>query len=299
MTLVNLITLLMTVVVLFIFFVLLSLFFRFVELQQIRKKLLVGIKTFDKQEHEKILSEFKFAAASLAKTSQRNLILIVIILAITASLLLSVQIQLNLVFTLLIFFVTLLFGLLLYRVIKKRMARKIVDQLPNAIDLVIHFSSLNLPLSDIIHRLAQNTSFPIARFFRRCNLKIKAGASAATAIGDSARKLRIFEVDYFAKILELQQSVGTDTIKILYRFSDLLRRQRVLRKKIDSITLENRFAMVFFIVLPFIFIALLYLLFPQYQSPLFTTPAGHRLLWIIAILYILGYWFLYNILRVD
>lgn len=290
--------LVLVIALIIVSFFLLSILLRFIDQYQIKKKLLKSIDSLDKEEQEKIIEEFKSSSESLAKISKKQFTFIILVLILTAIFLLFSQTRTQFWISIAVYFAILIFIFSFIRISNKQRAKQLIDQLPNAIDLVIHYNSLNLPISAIIKRLSNNSPQPIKNFFQQCDLKISAGQSTGAAISKTAQDYRIFELDYFAKIMTLQEEAGVDIIKILRRFSELLRKQRVLRKKINAITMESRLSLGFFIILPIIVLLFSYFVTPEYFYTLFTTSAGHKLLLIIAALYAVGFLMLRNALKI-
>ena len=94
------------------------------------------------------------------------------------------------------------------------------------------------------------------------------------ALRKMADRIGILDVNFFVVILSVQQETGGSMAEVLSNLSTIIRKRKQLRLKIRALTSEGRITTWMFSAIPFIQMAAIYFIKPDYLDPLFETNAG-------------------------
>ncbi|OGT65244.1 MAG: hypothetical protein A3J38_08020 [Gammaproteobacteria bacterium RIFCSPHIGHO2_12_FULL_45_9] len=177
--------------------------------------------------------------------------------------------------------------------------QKLIEQLPNTIDLIVQALSAETSLSETVHSLAKRLKDPIKKFFKKAEEHMTAGMTPAHAIQKAAKPDKLFEFDFFATVLVMHEETGSDTIRSLQYVSEVLREQRALQLKIKALTAEARMSTIVVGIIPLFILAFFASTQKLFIQLLFQTKVGHILLLIALVLYILGLTIIYQMAKVD
>lgn len=229
-----------------------------------------------------------------------NTFLIVTLAALTVFCLLIFFAPSNTAFVFALFIVILigLLVLLSYRMSITFRNRKLVDQLPNAIELIIHYTLNNISIREIIKLVAKEAPKPIAFFFREVDNRIVGGETIAEALRKTARGYKIFELNYFVMVLILQLDTGADATKVLRRLVEFLRREKILQQRIRGIKADINAVQWGLPLLILAMVIITYLLKPEYLYAILASPLGVKLIIVAIVLFILGVWLIQRVTRV-
>lgn len=128
---------------------------------------------------------------------------------------------------------------------------------------------------------------PIQDEFEKIYLDISYGLSLDVVFKRFYERVKIEDAKYITSALTLLNKTGGDIIKVFSRLEKSILDKKNLRNELHSLTSSSRFVFRFLIILPFVFVFIIFILNPSYFTPLFASPLGIMVLVFIAILYIL------------
>jgi tight adherence protein B len=152
------------------------------------------------------------------------------------------------------------------------------NQFPEAIDLMVRGLRAGLPIIETITVVAQEMPEPIRGEFRRIVDAVQVGQPFDESLWAAAKRIDSAEFRFFVVSLSIQRETGGNLTETLENLSDILRRRRQLYLKVKAVSSEARAGAWVIGVLPFLLGSGMYLINPQYMSPLFHTHDGHTLL---------------------
>jgi len=194
-------------------------------------------------------------------------------------------------------------GLVPYVVVSQKAAarsRKLVEQLPEALDLMARSLQAGLGLSDAFKMCAEELPLPLAGEFGRVFEEIRFGRDYRAALnGLLRRNPRLFELRMFVSSVLLQRETGGNLIEVLNAISQTIRARFLFHAKVKALTSEARFSALILGGLPFGVLLILYVSNPNYLNPLFTDPKGYIALGIMTVLYTSGGFLMYRVSQVE
>jgi tight adherence protein B len=162
--------------------------------------------------------------------------------------------------------------------LKKKRENKFINELPNAIDVIVRGVKAGLPIGDCIRIIANETTEPVKGEFRQ----IAEGQSVGMSLSDSAQKMYervpLPEANFFGIVLAIQQQAGGNLSEALGNLSRVLRERKKMSAKIKAMSMEAKASAAIIASLPFAVMILVYLTSPGYIELLWTTPTGRVLM---------------------
>lgn len=194
-------------------------------------------------------------------------------------------------------------GLVPYFIVRQKAearSKKLLEQLPEALDLMARSLQAGLGLSDAFKMCAEELPLPIAGEFGRVFEEVRFGRDYRTALmGLLDRNPRLFELRMFVSSVLLQRETGGNLIEVLNSISNTIRNRFLFHAKVRALTSEARFSALILGSLPFAVFALLWFMRPDYLTPLWTDTWGLYMIAAMVILYSVGGFLMYMISRVE
>lgn len=201
------------------------------------------------------------------------------------------------------FLVGMLAGAIPYVVVSQKASsrsKKLVEQLPEALDLMARSLQAGLGLSDAFKLCAEELPLPLAGEFGRVFEEIRFGRDYRTALGGLLRRNpRLFELRMFVSSVLLQRETGGNLIEVLNAISNTIRSRFLFHAKVKALTSEARFSALILGGLPLTVLMILWFMNPNYLMPLFTDYKGYYLLGFMLIMYSVGGFLMYRVSQVE
>jgi tight adherence protein B len=160
---------------------------------------------------------------------------------------------------------------------KRRMA-KFMDELPNAVDVIIRGIKSGLPLGDCLRIIASESGEPVRSEFKSVVEALQLGIPISDAVGKMYERVPSQEVNFFATVIMIQSKAGGNLSEALGNLSRVLRDRKKMKAKIKAMSMEAKSSAGIIGSLPFIVTTLVYLTSPDYITLLFTTRMGNIIL---------------------
>jgi tight adherence protein B len=183
-------------------------------------------------------------------------------------------------------------GLLVMRFLFQRAKRKYADllfvQIPDAISLVLRAVRAGLPVSEAIRNIGQETPSPTCDEFNRIAHETAIGMPVETAIWRLFQRSGIKEYAFLSVTIGLQAQTGGNLAETLENLADLVRKRVAMQGKVRALSSEGRASATILVLLPFVVIAALGVIAPDYAGDLFTHPRSPGFLATFAVLMTIG-----------
>jgi tight adherence protein B len=162
-------------------------------------------------------------------------------------------------------------------VISRRRAsriKKFVDNLPEALDIIVRGVRAGLPVNDTLRIIANEAKEPVKSEFRRVIEQQQLGISVPDALAKLATRVPATETNFFAIVIEIQSKAGGNLSEAVGNLSRTVRERKRMRGKIAAMSMEALASAAIIGVVPFVVTFALYMTSPAYMSLLFTTSHG-------------------------
>jgi tight adherence protein B len=166
--------------------------------------------------------------------------------------------------------------LLIY--LKKRRETRFLDELPNAIDVIVRGVKAGLPIGDCIRVIAAETQEPVRSEFRHIAESTAVGMPLAEACAKLYDRMPVPEANFFGIVITIQQKAGGSLSEALANLSRVLRDRKKMKAKITAMSMEAKASAVIIASLPIVVMFLVYLTSPKYIELLWITPTGRLML---------------------
>jgi tight adherence protein B len=159
------------------------------------------------------------------------------------------------------------------RMRKRRIAR-FIEELPNAMDVIVRGIRSGLPLNDCLRIVANEAQEPVKTEFRQVVEAQTLGMTVPEAVGKLYERVPIPEANFFAIVIAIQSKAGGNLSEALANLSRVLRERKKMKGKIQAMSTEAKSSAGIIAALPFAVALLVYLSSPGYIQLLWTTQAG-------------------------
>lgn len=158
--------------------------------------------------------------------------------------------------------------------LRTRRMNKFIEELPNAMDIIVRGIRAGLPLGDCLRIIASESQEPVRSEFRTIVEQQTMGLTLPEAVERMAKRVPVTEANFFAIVINIQTKAGGNLSEALGNLSRVLRERKKMRGKISAMSMEAKASAAIIGALPFIVAGLIYVTAPAYMSLLFTTQAG-------------------------
>lgn len=181
----------------------------------------------------------------------------------------------------------------------KRRMKKFLDELPNALDVMVRSIKSGLPVNDALRLIAAEAKDPVKTEFRRVVESQQMGLSVPDSIARMYMTVPLSEVNFFAIVIQIQAQAGGNLSEALGNLSRVIRDRKKMKAKVTALSMEAKASAVIIGALPFIVAFLVYLTSPDYMMILFTDPRGHLIMGASAIWMSIGIFVMRNMINFD
>ena len=170
----------------------------------------------------------------------------------------------------------------------KRRVTAFVNELPDAVDMVVRGIKAGLPLNDGLKMVASEAKEPLASEFRNVVETQQLGVPMADAIQKISENMPIPETNFLATVISIHQTSGGSLSEALGNLSKILRERKKMKAKVKAISSEAKASAGIIGSLPVIVSIVIYIVSPDYISRLFENSTGHLILGIGAMMMFIG-----------
>jgi tight adherence protein B len=158
--------------------------------------------------------------------------------------------------------------------LRKRRLGRFINELPNAVDVIVRGLKAGLPLGDCMRIIASEAAEPVRGEFRYLVDQQQLGLTMAEVCGLLYERVPTQEANFFGIVIEIQQKSGGNLSEVLSNLSKVLRDRKKMKGKIIAMSQEAKASAGIIGCLPFAVGIMTYFSSPAYISLLWQTNAG-------------------------
>jgi len=158
---------------------------------------------------------------------------------------------------------------------RQRRQKAFLEELPNAVDLIVRGIRSGLPLGDCLRMVASETKEPVKGEFRQIIEAQHLGMPVGEACMKLFERMPVQEANFFGIVIAIQQKAGGNLSEALANLSKVLRDRRKMKAKIQAMSMEAKSSAGIIGSLPIVVSGLVYVTSPSYIMLLFKTTAGN------------------------
>ncbi|WP_439572270.1 type II secretion system F family protein [Phreatobacter sp.] len=160
---------------------------------------------------------------------------------------------------------------------KKRMAA-FLNELANAVDVVVRGVKAGLPIGDCLRIVATEAQEPVRSEFRYIIEQTALGIPLYEAVMKLYDRMPVAEANFFCIVVSIQQRSGGNLSETLSNLSKVLRDRKKMKAKVVALSQEAKSSAAIIASLPPAVMIFVYLSTPTYISLLWTTNMGRLML---------------------
>ncbi|HEB12329.1 MAG TPA: hypothetical protein ENI11_01470 [Actinobacteria bacterium] len=176
---------------------------------------------------------------------------------------------------------------------------KFSQQLPLILKHLAGSLSAGMSIQQAVGNAAAQVSEPGRSELQMLDEKLNLGMPLDEALNSMYRRMPLNELNMVIMGLSIQRRVGGNLIKMINLTVEAIEEKRRLVRNLSVQTAQARMSAIVIGVLPFLIIAGLLLMDPQYLAPLFTTSTGLVMLFVAATAETAGFIILKKILDIQ
>ncbi|CAN0478314.1 unnamed protein product, partial [Discosporangium mesarthrocarpum] len=174
--------------------------------------------------------------------------------------------------------------------------QRFVDQLPEAIDIIIRGARVGMSLPENFQVIAREMPDPVGRQFRILAEKLGIGIDLETALASAVNEIGVKELQFMATTLILQRRTGGQYAEVLENLSRVLRDRRAQYLKAKALTSESRVSARIVTIVTVVVLVILAATNKAQFDFLFDDPLGHNLLIYDGVSIFIGFFILSRLL---
>ena len=156
----------------------------------------------------------------------------------------------------------------------KRRVNKFTKEFANAVDIIVRGIKSGLPVSECLKIIATESPEPVAGLFLEIVESQNLGLTLEVSLERAQEQIKTPELQFFTIVLIIQGQTGGNLADTLANLSGILRDRKKMADKVKSLSAEAKSSAGIIGSLPFLMTGLLYLVNPEYLTPLFTADLG-------------------------
>lgn len=164
----------------------------------------------------------------------------------------------------------------------KRMEQDFSALFPDAVDAIARMLRAGLPVTAAFQIVSEEAPSPVGAVFAKLSGQLRIGMPVEDALRHSSKRIRVPDFQFFAAAVALQRTAGGNLLPTLEALGQLMRSRRAVQLKARAVTAEVQLTAYILSALPFLIIAALLVLSPDYLSPLFASSRGRVILGLAA-----------------
>lgn len=139
---------------------------------------------------------------------------------------------------------------------------------------------------------------PINMEFKKMYRDMKYGLSTEIVFDRFAKRINIEEARYLSSSLTILNKTGGNIINVFSSIEKTLFDKKKLKEELKNSTASSNTVVKILLLVPFIFVAIIYFVSPGYFDPLFSSTIGYIILAIMVIMFIAYAYLLQKIIKV-
>jgi len=181
---------------------------------------------------------------------------------------------------------------------KHKRMHSMLLQLPDALELIARAMRAGHAFSGGLKMVADEMPEPIAGEFRLTFDELNYGLSMENAMLHLSTRVDIPDMKYFVISVLIQRETGGNLASVLEKIGSLIRERLRLFGRIRVLSSQGRLEAWILSILPFAVAAIMFFIWPQFISLLWTEPLGRVMLATAGIMLIIGVLIMWRMVRI-
>lgn len=182
---------------------------------------------------------------------------------------------------------------------KDRKKNLFEEQIPPALSLIRNSLEAGMSFTQSLEIVAEEMDPPISEEFARVLHETKIGKDLEVALKNMLHRVESDELKLVVVAVLIQRQVGGNLGEIIEVILETIKDRVQIKGEIKTLTAQGRLSAAIICGLPIALGAIMYLINPEYMSPMFTTTAGQVMLAFAGFFELVGVYAITRIIKVD
>lgn len=183
--------------------------------------------------------------------------------------------------------------------LKNKRLHRFEAQLPDALLMISGSMRAGAGLNVAMESMVAESRPPVSQEFELLLREMRVGVDFDSALKHMEVRLPLQDFVMVVSAMRIAREVGGNLADILESIADTLRRKHIMEGKIAALTAQGKIQGLVMTMLPLFMMLALYKMEPEAMAPLFNTVMGWVVLAVIAVMELLGYFFIRKIVSID
>jgi len=171
---------------------------------------------------------------------------------------------------------------------RKKRLKKLEEQLPLALDIVIRAIRAGHPVISAVQLASEELGDPIGSEFGLIVDETTYGLEFKEALVSFARRTGSADAHFFAVSVGIQSETGGNLAEILEGLAGVIRGRQTLAKRVKALSSEGKASAVILSILPLFLIGMMMLFAPTFYSSKFGDPLFWPVAMAVMVIYAIG-----------
>lgn len=177
--------------------------------------------------------------------------------------------------------------------------RKFEAQLPDMLQLLAGALRAGFSLMQAVDAVSQEMQDPMGIELRRVVSESRLGRDLEDALEDTAERTGSADFAWAVMAIRIQREVGGNLAELLLTVADTMIQRERLRREVKALTAEGRISAYILACLPPGLGIIMYMMNPEYMSPLFHDTFGIIMLILSILGMVVGFFWMQKVVQID
>jgi tight adherence protein B len=182
---------------------------------------------------------------------------------------------------------------------RKKRLRKFLQLLPDALDLMSRGISAGHAFTEALQMVATEMPEPIATEFRKTYDEQNLGLSLKLALENLIQRVPLLDLRMTVTAIMIQRETGGNLSELLEKVAYTIRERFRIMEDLKTLTLSSRWSAWLLCGLPIFLAIYMSVMNPTYMEVMWRDPRGHNLLFVAAVMQILGMLMVQKIMKIK
>ena len=185
------------------------------------------------------------------------------------------------------------------KLMARRRVQKFEEQFPEAIELIARALRAGHAFTTGLGMAAEELRDPVRAEFRLLHDRQNFGMPMSEAMKSLGERVPLLDARFFVTAVLTQRESGGNLSEVLDSLAALIRDRFRLRRQVRAMSAHGRITGWVLGSLPFAIAGLLFLIAPDHIGKLFTDSLGQRMLAVVAVLQVIGFYAMSRIIDIE
>ena len=181
----------------------------------------------------------------------------------------------------------------------KKRKDKLVEQLADTMSILATSLRAGYSFLQALDTVSKEIGEPSSEEFQRVVAEIRLGRPVEEALTAMGERVGSDDLKWAVIAIDVQRQVGGNLAEVLDTVATTVRERAYIRRQVKVLSAEGRMSVGVLSGIPFLLLAYLAIVNPEYLQPLFSTTAGLALLIGGGFFMAVGIWIMTRIIKID